>query len=81
MSDPDQHGLTICLTEQQVQTVNAWIGEINCAHFEEESLPPGFDLIVSFGGPWGVSAIARSGNSELQLGEVSVIPSVSNWVL
>ncbi len=53
------NGVQICLTKEQVDRINAWIGETPFAHYKEESIPPGFDLVVSFAGPFGAYAVAR----------------------
>lgn len=82
MSDPLKVGMTFFLTAEQVKLVNEWIGPINVAHFDEGCLPPGFEIVISFAGPYGCRASARSCGEELELGEVEISPEHNgSWCL
>ena len=74
MDDKQEAGLTIHLTGEQVRRVNEWIGPINVAHFREECLPPGFEIVISFAGPIGYWASARSDAKTIDLGNVVLTP-------
>lgn len=73
--------LNIQLNSQQIDQVNHWVGEINMAHLREECEPPGFEIIISFAGPWGQFAQARCGSSVLDLGDVVCDPPPKGWCL
>ncbi len=69
----------ITLSAEQVDKVNAWIAPINVAHFAEECMPPGFDIVISVS-PGEQTAHARCGQQQLELGEVTMFP-LPGWVL
>lgn len=73
--------LSIQLNSQQIDQVNRWIGEINMAHRQEECEPPGFEIVISFVGPWGQSAEAKCGSATLDLGDVVCNPPPAGWCL
>ena len=75
------NAFSIHLTQAQVDQVNAWIGAINSAHLGEECEPPGFELVVSFAGPYGQWVTAQCGSSRLELGEVTCEPMPGGWAL
>ncbi len=64
--------MIIQLSKEQQQALLEWSGRINRAHFEEDSLPPGYELIVSVSF-LGAIAEARSDSELLELGQVDVI--------
>jgi hypothetical protein len=73
--------LNIRLNEIQIAKINEWIGKNKLAHFKEECEPPGFDVIITFAGPWGEFASAKCGSSIIELGEVECDPPVASWCL
>ena len=62
----------IRLSNEQQQTLIEWSGRINRANYDEDCLPPGYDLIISVSF-LGTTAEARSELETLDLGEVEVI--------
>lgn len=65
--------MLIRLSATQQQQLLAWEAKINQAHFEEECLPPGCDLVISVFRPVGqYYAEARFEGKILDLGEVEV---------
>lgn len=82
LPDSFKSGMTIVLTDDQVKCVNEWIGPINVAHFKEECLPPGFEIVISFAGPDGHWLSARSCGKELELGVAKITPEHDgSWCL
>ncbi|MCF8160491.1 MAG: hypothetical protein K9J76_07295 [Polaromonas sp.] len=69
----------ITLSPEQVQQVNEWMGPVNVAHFAEDCLPPGFELIihVSLSDQW---ATLRCEGKEIELGDVEMEP-LPGWIL
>ena len=65
--------ITIQLSDDQAARLLAWIRQINLAHHQEECVPPGFDLVVTFSGPFGEWAEARCGGNTLDLGDVQAV--------
>lgn len=63
--------MIIRLTQDQQKKLLDWSGEITSAHHNEDSLAPGYELVIGFS-MLGVEALARSGESELDLGDVEV---------
>ena len=70
----------ITLSPQQVKKANEWMGQINVAHFDEECIPPGYDIVISVAGPLGQWAKLRCEGKELNLGEVEIDP-LPGWGL
>ena len=64
--------MIIRLSQQQQKDLSKWIGKINWEHFAEESMPPGYDLVISISHIGENYAEARCGPSLLELGEVDV---------
>jgi hypothetical protein len=79
MKKREPGNVLITLSSEQVRKVNAWISPINIAHFVEECLPPGFDIVISVS-PGEQTAVARCGSQQLELGEVTMDP-LPGWVL
>jgi hypothetical protein len=69
------------LDQSQIEILNKWIGKINENHFNEECEPPGFEITISFCGPYGQHATAKSGSSSIDLGEVECNPQPIGWRL
>lgn len=78
---PQEKRLVIQLNAQQIDQMNRWIGEINMAHLKEECEPPGFEIVISFAGPWGQFAEAKCGSAVLDLGDVVCHPPPAGWCL
>lgn len=72
-------GLTISLSATQISKINDWMGKINVAHLNEECLPPGFEIVISFAGPFGHWADAVCEDKKLELGEVEITPPPMGW--
>ncbi len=64
--------MIIRLSLAQQKTLLEWSGKINSAHFEEDCLPPGYELIVLVS-VLGTIAEARVDSQTLDLGEVEVV--------
>jgi hypothetical protein len=79
MQKPPASGVSISLSASQISRINSWIYEINIAHSKEECLPPGFELVISFAGPFGHWADAVCGDIKLELGEVEITPAPVGW--
>jgi hypothetical protein len=69
VSEPRKSGMTFSLTEAQVKLIKDWMGPISVAHFHEECLPPGFEVVISFAGPIGCWASARNCGQDIELGD------------
>lgn len=79
MDNQSETGMRITLTPEQVQRLREFIGPVNVAHFNEECLPPGYEIVIAFAGPFGHWAIARFGKEELDLGAVGIEPLQGGW--
>lgn len=71
--------MQITISPEQVQRLRELVEPINLAHLKEECEPPGFSILISFGGPYGNDAEARCGNQTVDLGEVGVMPAQLAW--
>ena len=80
-NSPEEKKLIIQLNSQQIDQVNRWLKEISRTHIMEECEPPGFEIAVSFAGPWGQFAEAKCGSDVLDLGDVVCHPSPKGWGL
>lgn len=73
--------MLITISPEQVQLLRELVEPINLAHFNEECEPPGYSILISFGGPYGNNAVGRCGNQTVDLGEVAVHPAQNAWTL
>ena len=64
--------MIIRLSKQQQDDLLEWSTKINCAHFDEECLHPGYDLVISVSPIVENYAEARCGSQVLVLGDVDV---------
>lgn len=64
--------MIIRLSKQQQIDLLEWSAKINWAHFDEECIPPGYDLVISVSHIEESWAEARCGSQILDLGEVDV---------
>ena len=73
--------MMITISPQQIEHLRALVEPINLAHFNEECEPPGYSILISFGGPYGNVAVGRCGDQTVDLGEVGVHPAQNGWIL
>lgn len=64
--------MVITLTMEQQRKLLVWAGEIARGHVDAEAEPPGYTFHIDMAPPWGVEAHAVCGNSEIELGLVSL---------
>jgi hypothetical protein len=64
--------MLIRLSHEQELRLLEWSATIGRAHASAGCEPPGYVLIVEVAGPYGASARAESGSSEIELGDVTV---------
>lgn len=73
--------MQITISPAQVQLLRELVEPINLAHFNEECEPPGYSIVISFGGPYGNEAVGRCGNQSIDLGAVAVHPPQNAWTV
>lgn len=73
--------MQITISPAQVQLLRELVEPINLAHFNEECEPPGYSIVISFGGPYSNEAVCRCGNQSIDLGEVAVHPPQNAWTV
>lgn len=71
----------IALSPEQVGLLRELVEPVNIAHFDEECLPPGFTIAISFCGPYGNDAVGHCGSATVELGPVSVHPEQNTWFI
>ena len=71
----------ITISPEQVQLLRELVEPINLAHFNEECMPPGYSILISFCGPYGNDAVGKCGNQTVDLGEVAVHPTQDAWTV
>jgi hypothetical protein len=79
LEEDSKNALSINFSAAQILKINDWIGKINFAHLHEESQPPGFEIVISFAGPFGQWADAVCGSEKIELGEVEIVPRPIGW--
>jgi len=62
----------IRLSKQQQSDLLEWSAKTNWAHFSEDCIPPGYDLVISVSHVAEGWAEAKCGSQILDLGEVDV---------
>jgi hypothetical protein len=72
--------MVITLSNDQVEQVRGFVGQINVANFNEECEPPGYDIVISFVGPYGTMGRARCEGNAIELGEIHVSPAQYFWL-
>lgn len=71
--------MQITISPEQIDRLRALVEPVNVAHVDDGCEPPGYSIEISFGGPYGNSAVARCGNQTVDLGEVAVLPAQDAW--
>ena len=79
--DNRETDVQITISPEQVQLLRELVEPINLAHFNEECMPPGYSILIAFGGPFGNDAVAQCGNQSVDLGELVVNPAQDAWTL
>jgi hypothetical protein len=64
--------MLIKLSKEQQDRLLTWSGEITSAHHNEDSMAPGYELVITVS-MLGAEAVAHSGGAELELGDVDVM--------
>jgi hypothetical protein len=73
--------MQITISPEQIQLLRELVEPVNLAHFNVECEPPGYSILISFGGPYGNDAVGRCGNQTVGLGEVLVHPAQDAWTV
>ena len=79
MDNQSEIGLRITLTPEQVQRLRKMVAPVNVGHFNEECLPPGYEIVIFFAGPFEHWAVARCAKEEIDLGAVGIEPLQGGW--
>jgi hypothetical protein len=71
--------MQITLSDAQVNRLHDFVATINLAHLHEDCEPPGFSVVILFGGPYGQFAEGTCGGQRIALGPVQVFPEQPHW--
>ena len=71
--------MLITISPEQIQRLRELVEPVNLAHLNEECEPPGYSILISFGGPYGTVAEGRCWSQTVGLGEIEVHPAQYFW--